>query len=149
MGIYNNIHDVNDDDYYYCPRNDCACHSPDYYDSSRNYDFFRTPNNIADISADHDSSARNVNIYDSSHDGPNNRSHAGNCCACPFDDHDRSGNDNNFDNKYNGIRNDDQYNGEASVRNNHDSFSNDNIGSAYRDDDYNPTGSRSFTGYLN
>jgi hypothetical protein len=38
MGIYNNIHDPNNDDsYYYCPRTDCACHQHDYYDSSRNY----------------------------------------------------------------------------------------------------------------
>ena len=37
MGIYNNIHDPNNDDnYYYCPRRDCACHQHDYYDSSRN-----------------------------------------------------------------------------------------------------------------
>jgi hypothetical protein len=37
MGIYNNIHDFNNDDnYFYCPRNDCPCHQPDYYDSSRN-----------------------------------------------------------------------------------------------------------------
>jgi hypothetical protein len=38
MGIYNHIHDINDNDdyYFYCPRNDCPCHSPDYYDSSRN-----------------------------------------------------------------------------------------------------------------
>jgi hypothetical protein len=36
MGIYNHIHDVDDDKYYYCPVNDCPCHSPDYYDSSRN-----------------------------------------------------------------------------------------------------------------
>jgi hypothetical protein len=37
MGIYNHIHDVNNDDnYYYCSRNDCPCHSPDYHDSSRN-----------------------------------------------------------------------------------------------------------------
>jgi hypothetical protein len=37
MGIYNNIHDPNNDDnYYYCPRNDCPCHQHDYYDSSRN-----------------------------------------------------------------------------------------------------------------
>jgi len=38
MGIYNHIHDINDNDdyYYYCPRNDCPCHSPDYDDSSRN-----------------------------------------------------------------------------------------------------------------
>jgi len=36
MGIYNLIHDNNDDLYYYCPINDCPCHQPDYYDSSRN-----------------------------------------------------------------------------------------------------------------
>jgi len=36
MGIYNHIHDVDDDKYYYCSVNDCPCHSPDYYDSSRN-----------------------------------------------------------------------------------------------------------------
>jgi hypothetical protein len=36
MGIYNNIHEFNDDNYYYCPVNDCPCHQPDYYDSSRN-----------------------------------------------------------------------------------------------------------------
>jgi hypothetical protein len=39
MGIYNNIHDVVDDKYYYCSVNDCPCHSPDYYDSSRNLNF--------------------------------------------------------------------------------------------------------------
>jgi hypothetical protein len=37
MGIYNNIHDPNNDDsYYYCSRNDCPCHQHDFYDSSRN-----------------------------------------------------------------------------------------------------------------
>ena len=36
MGIYNLIHDINDDNYYYCGVNDCPCHQPDYYDSSRN-----------------------------------------------------------------------------------------------------------------
>jgi hypothetical protein len=37
MGIYNNIHDPNNDDnYYYCPVNDCPCHQHDYYDGSRN-----------------------------------------------------------------------------------------------------------------
>ena len=36
MGIYNLIHDNDDDLYYYCPVNDCPCHQPDYYDSSRN-----------------------------------------------------------------------------------------------------------------
>jgi len=37
MGIYNLIHDVDDDLYYYCPVSDCPCHGPDYYDSSRNH----------------------------------------------------------------------------------------------------------------
>ena len=37
MGIYNLIHDVDDDLYYYCPVSDCPCHSPDYHDSSCNY----------------------------------------------------------------------------------------------------------------
>ena len=37
MGIYNLIHDVDDDLYYYCPASDCPCHGPDYYDSSRNH----------------------------------------------------------------------------------------------------------------
>jgi hypothetical protein len=49
MGIYNLIHDFNDDNYYYCPTIDCPCHSPDYYDSSRNnynnYYFFDLNNN--------------------------------------------------------------------------------------------------------
>jgi len=37
MGIYNNIHNPNDDDnYYYCPVNDCPCHEHYYYDASRN-----------------------------------------------------------------------------------------------------------------
>jgi len=48
MGIYNNIHDPNNDDnYYYCPVNDCACHQHDYYDSSRNYNnvYFNYDNN--------------------------------------------------------------------------------------------------------
>jgi hypothetical protein len=48
MGIYNHIHDINDNDdyYFYCPRNDCPCHQPDYYDSSRNnYHFYDIDNN--------------------------------------------------------------------------------------------------------
>jgi hypothetical protein len=48
MGIYNNIHDPNNDDnYYYCPVNDCPCHQHDYYDSSRNYNnvYFNYDNN--------------------------------------------------------------------------------------------------------
>jgi hypothetical protein len=39
MGIYNAIHDPDDDLYYYCPRNDCPCHDHYFYDSSGNYDF--------------------------------------------------------------------------------------------------------------
>jgi hypothetical protein len=54
MGIYNLIHNNDDDLYFYCPVNDCPCHQPDYYDSSRNnYNFF------------------NVD-YDSSNSRPNN-----------------------------------------------------------------------------
>jgi hypothetical protein len=45
MGIYNLIHNVNDDLYYYCPTIDCPCHSPDYYDSSRNNYYFYDINN--------------------------------------------------------------------------------------------------------
>ena len=47
MGIYNLIHDVDDDLYYYCPVSDCPCHGPDYYDSSRNhYNFFNNNDNF-------------------------------------------------------------------------------------------------------
>jgi hypothetical protein len=57
MGIYNHIHNVNDDLYYYCPVNDCPCHQPDYYDSSRNnynnYYFFDYNNdNLNNCSSD-------------------------------------------------------------------------------------------------
>jgi hypothetical protein len=45
MGIYNLIHNNDDDLYYYCPVNDCPCHQPDYYDSSRNnYNFYDSSN---------------------------------------------------------------------------------------------------------
>jgi hypothetical protein len=56
MGIYNHIHDINDNDdyYFYCPRNDCPCHSPDYYDSSRN--------NYHLINNDNDNGSRNNNF---------------------------------------------------------------------------------------
>jgi len=54
MGIYNLIHNNDDDLYFYCPVNDCPCHQPDYYDSSRNnYNFFNDD-------------------YDSSNSRPNN-----------------------------------------------------------------------------
>ena len=36
MGIYNGIHTVDDDLYYYCPRNDCPCHHHYFYDASGN-----------------------------------------------------------------------------------------------------------------
>ena len=40
MGHHNNIHDYNDDHYYYCTLYDCACDKPlNYYDTSNNYDF--------------------------------------------------------------------------------------------------------------
>jgi hypothetical protein len=58
MGIYNLIHNVDDDLYFYCPVNDCPCHQPDYYDSSRN-----NYNNIY-FNIDDD--------YDSSNSRPNN-----------------------------------------------------------------------------
>jgi hypothetical protein len=57
MGIYNLIHNSNDDLYFYCPVNDCPCHQPDYYDSSRN-----NYNNIY----------FNIDDYDSSNSRPNN-----------------------------------------------------------------------------
>jgi hypothetical protein len=50
MGIYNNIHDFNNDDnYYYCPRNDCPCHQHDFYDSSRNLNIKYEYNDQYDI----------------------------------------------------------------------------------------------------
>jgi hypothetical protein len=56
MGIYNLIHNVDDDLYYYCPVNDCPCHQPDYYDSSRNnynnYYFFDYNNDNDNSSSD-------------------------------------------------------------------------------------------------
>jgi hypothetical protein len=37
MGIHNNIHDYNDDHFYYCTLYDCACgRRIDYYDTSNN-----------------------------------------------------------------------------------------------------------------
>ena len=69
MGIYNLIHDNNDDLYYYCPVNDCPCHQPDYYDSSRNnynnYYFF-------DINDNDDCSRNNDNINDNNRASDNN-----------------------------------------------------------------------------
>ncbi len=43
MGIYNNIHTTDDDQYYYCADKHCSCHGPSYYDdSSRNNHVERT-----------------------------------------------------------------------------------------------------------
>jgi hypothetical protein len=64
MGIYNNIHNVDNDQYYYCSDRDCACHGPSYYDASRNYDFFRTDQHIASTRADHARTINNVDNYD-------------------------------------------------------------------------------------
>jgi hypothetical protein len=60
MGIYNLIHNNDDDLYYYCPASDCPCHQPDYYDSSRNnfYDF-ESSSNIRPIN--HNGTTTNVN----------------------------------------------------------------------------------------
>jgi hypothetical protein len=62
MGIYNLIHDNTDEQYYYCPVNDCPCHQPDYYDSSRNhnnfYDFESSSNNRPN---NHNGTTTNVN----------------------------------------------------------------------------------------
>jgi hypothetical protein len=52
MGIYNLIHNNDDDLYYYCPVNDCPCHQPDYYDSSRN-NYHLIDNNDNDCSSNH------------------------------------------------------------------------------------------------
>jgi hypothetical protein len=38
MGIYNGIHSVDDDHYYYCPDGNCTCHGPVHYDCSANND---------------------------------------------------------------------------------------------------------------
>jgi len=47
MGIHNNIHDYNDDHYYYCTLYDCACDKPlNYYDTSNNY-FFKSAHNTS------------------------------------------------------------------------------------------------------
>ena len=50
MGVYNGIHTTDDDEYYYCSRNDCACHGPGYhYDSSgNNYKYVRAGNNYVE-----------------------------------------------------------------------------------------------------
>jgi hypothetical protein len=64
MGIYNNIHDIDNDQYYYCSVNDCSCHGPSYHDASTNYDFFRTDQHIVSTRADHARTVNNDNNYD-------------------------------------------------------------------------------------
>jgi hypothetical protein len=60
MGIYNLIHNNDDEQYFYCPVNDCPCHQPDYYDSSRNnYNDFESSSNIRPIN--HNGTTTNVN----------------------------------------------------------------------------------------
>jgi hypothetical protein len=55
MGIYNNIHNPNNDDnYYYCPVNDCPCHQHDYYDSSRNLNIKYEYNDEYDVYFNYD-----------------------------------------------------------------------------------------------
>jgi len=50
LGIYNGIHTVDNDLYYYCPRNDCPCHHHYFYDASGNYDNAKyVDNSINDI----------------------------------------------------------------------------------------------------
>jgi hypothetical protein len=45
MGIYNNIHDINDEQFYHCTLNDCACHSrTDYFDTSNNFNINHNDN---------------------------------------------------------------------------------------------------------
>jgi len=64
MGIYNHIHDINDNDdyYFYCPRNDCPCHQPDYYDSSRNLNIQYEYNDEHNVYFNYDNSSSNNNF---------------------------------------------------------------------------------------
>jgi hypothetical protein len=69
MGIYNNIHDPNNDDsYYYCSRNDCPCHQHDFYDSSRNlnikYEYNDDHNVYFNYDNHNDSTKYDNNKYD-------------------------------------------------------------------------------------
>jgi hypothetical protein len=54
MGIYNNIHTTDDDEYYYCSRNDCPCHGHDFYDSSRNLNLKYEYNDEHDVYFNYD-----------------------------------------------------------------------------------------------
>jgi hypothetical protein len=64
MGIYNNIHDPNNDDsYYYCSRNDCPCHQHDFYDSSRNIKYeYNDDHNVHFNYDNHDDKYDDYNI---------------------------------------------------------------------------------------
>jgi hypothetical protein len=66
LGIYNNIHPSDDDNYFYCPVNDCPCHDHYFYDSSGNI--------YLDIHNDNNIRATNHNIYEFHH-------HDHNCCT--------------------------------------------------------------------
>jgi hypothetical protein len=45
MGHHNNIHESNDDHFYYCTLHDCSCgRRIDYYDTSNNYESDPTNN---------------------------------------------------------------------------------------------------------
>jgi hypothetical protein len=84
MGIYNNIHDPNNDDsYYYCSRNDCPCHGHDFYDSSRNINLKYEYNNEHDVYFNYDN-------HDDSTKYDNNK----------YDDYNIV-NDNYYNNKFN------------------------------------------------
>ncbi len=73
MGIYNFIHNNDDDLYYYCPVNDCPCHQPDYYDSSRNnYNnvYFNNDNKYDDYNVVNNNYYNNKYNYNSSNSSP-------------------------------------------------------------------------------
>ena len=68
MGIYNNIHDPNNDDnYYYCSRNDCPCHNHDFYDSSRNLNIKYEYNDEHDVYFNYDDKYDDYNVVNDDH----------------------------------------------------------------------------------
>ena len=62
MGIYNNIHTTDDDNYYYCPVNDCPCHGHDFYDSSRNLNIKYEYNDEHDVYFNYDDKYNDYNV---------------------------------------------------------------------------------------
>ena len=64
MGIYNNIHSSDDDNYFYCPVNDCPCHDHYFYDASGNVYHHNDPRTRT--VNDHNTRI-NDNIYDLHH----------------------------------------------------------------------------------